>query len=41
MDMYENAWKDIVQPMQIKSKKHMLGPVQRTINGVRIVRKDL
>lgn len=41
MNMYESAWKDIVQPVQIKSKKHMLGPIERILNGVKIVRKDL
>lgn len=39
--MYENAWRDIVKPIQIKSKKHLLGPIERTIGGVKVVRKDL
>lgn len=41
MKIYENAWKDIVQPLQIKAKKHMLGPTERDINGLTILRKDL
>lgn len=41
MDAYENAWKNIVRPTQIKSKKHLLGPSERSIHGVRIVRTDL
>lgn len=41
MDVYENAWKNIVKPTQIKSKKHLLGPTERSINGLRILRDDL
>lgn len=41
MNIYENAWKNIVMPMQIQSKKHLLGPCERTINGTKIVRIDL
>lgn len=41
MNMYENAWKDIVRPLKITSKRHLLGPVERTISGVKVIRKDL
>ena len=41
MDMYESAWKNIVQPTQIKTKKHLLGPSERHIDECKIVRKDL
>lgn len=41
MDLYENAWKNIVKPTQIKSKKYILGPSERMINGVKIVRVDM
>jgi|688.fasta_scaffold1307487_1 hypothetical protein len=41
MNIYESAWRDIVKPVQIKSKKHMLGPVEKTVNGVTIQRQDL
>jgi hypothetical protein len=41
MNVYENAWKNIVMPIQIQSKKHLLGPTERTINGTKIVRVDL
>lgn len=41
MDLYENAWKNIVQPAQIKTKKHLLGPSERIIDDCKIIRKDL
>jgi hypothetical protein len=41
MDLYENAWKNIVKPMQIQSKKCMLGPQERIINNNKILRIDL
>lgn len=41
MELYENAWKNIVKPTQIKSKRYILGPSERIINGVKIVRIDM
>ena len=41
MNVYEEAWKNIVKPTQITTKKHHLGPVQRTIDGCTIRRVDL
>jgi len=41
MKIYENAWKNIVMPTQIQSKKHLLGPSERIVNGSKVLRVDL
>lgn len=41
MDVFEEAWKNIVRPAQIKSKSNSYGPRERTINNTLIVREDL
>jgi hypothetical protein len=41
MNVFEEAWKNIVSPTQIKSKPSLLGPWERCINGVVIKRIDL
>lgn len=41
MNVFEEAWKNIVSPTQIKSKASMLGPWERSINGVVVKRTEL
>lgn len=41
MNVYDMAWKNIVKPTQIKSKRHLLGPAEMTVDNQVIVRTDL
>lgn len=41
MDIYQDAWKNIVRPTQIHIKKHLFGPTERMINGHKIIKVDL
>jgi hypothetical protein len=41
MNLFEEAWKNIVQPIQIKSKLHSYGPKERVIEDTKIIRKDV
>lgn len=41
MNIYEEAWRNIVRPIQIKSKLNAYGPKEREVNGRTIVRTDL
>lgn len=41
MEAYEEAWKNIVKPIQIKQRSYTLGPAQRAIKGKTVFRNDL
>lgn len=41
MNIYEEAWKNIVRPTQIKSKMNAYGPKERIVSGKTVVRNDL
>lgn len=41
MDVYDQAWKNIVRPTQVKTKKHLLGPQERLVGDCSIHRIDL
>jgi hypothetical protein len=41
MNLYEQAWQNIIRPTQIKTKISSYGPKQRTIDDCVIVRKDI
>ena len=41
MNIYDQAWKSIVKPTQVITKKHLLGPEERFISDCKISRVDL
>lgn len=41
MNIYEEAWRNIVRPTQIRSKMSAYGPRERIVDGHVVYRKDL
>lgn len=33
MQIFETGWRNIVKPTQIKTRKHLLGPAQFSVDG--------
>jgi hypothetical protein len=41
MNIYHQAWQNIIRPVQIKTKLSSYGPKQRIQNNITILRKDI